>query len=286
MSAVDWAYDAATQRTVSPAFPFDPAEVLFWQATTDAAIVSKLARYRGAATTFSADGRLGIGFVPGGGPDYAYLLTGFDLDSNRAVWTIRHEGSSPPVAIFSPDGHWVAIASWKATRILDARTGAPAATWLVHAEIGVSVAFSRDSRRVVVSLQGQARVFEAPEWRLVAEYSTPDQHSIQGVVFTPDSTRAILVTDQAIHVWNASGGQAARRFSMDGARPLQTLAISPQGRWLVAGTPGIPPGLSPETEPLATVFAWPMSGGETPRSLWAEGDVSILAWRSAPTKGE
>src|SRR4029453_12620670 len=35
LSAVDWTYDPAAQRTVSPAFPFDPTETRFWQATTD-----------------------------------------------------------------------------------------------------------------------------------------------------------------------------------------------------------------------------------------------------------
>jgi WD40 repeat protein len=136
VSAVDWAYDAATQRTVSAAFPFDPRAVRFWQATHDPAVVSKLARYAGAATTFSPDGELGIGFVSEGGPNYAYRLTGFDLDSNRALWTIRNEDSAPPVATFSPDGQWVALASWKGTRILDAAPARRRQPWLVQTRSG------------------------------------------------------------------------------------------------------------------------------------------------------
>ncbi len=280
MSAVDWTYDAATRRTVSSAFPFDPSEVLAWQATTNMAVVSKLARYRGAATTLGPAGATGIGFVSEGGfGAYAYRLTAFDLDSNRQLWTIRHAGDNPPIAAFSPDGRWVAIASWNATQILDARTGARMAD-AIGANYGQVVAFSRDSRRLVVARQGEARVFSAPDWRVVAELRVPDEHSIRGVVFTPDDSHVIGVTDQAIHVWDTAG-KTVRRFSMDGARPIQAMAVSPGGGWLAIGTPRLSPGLSPETNTAATVFAWPLSGGGPPRSCGPT--ATSRSWTSRST---
>jgi len=270
VSAVEWSYDAALQRTVSAEFPFDPREVLFWQLTTDPAVASKLARYGGSATTFSPDGRLGIAFAPeGAGPDYAYRLTAFDLDASRELWTRRTVGGSPPMATFSPDGRLLVVASWNVAHVIDARTGAQIA------EVpGGRVAFSGDVRRLVVAREGEAHVFAAPDWRPVAQMRVPDAHRIQGVVFTPDA-RVIGVTDQAIHVWDAAG-QALRRFSMDGAWPVQSMTVSPGGRWLAVGTPRIRPGLSPETDRFAAVFAWPLSGVDGPRPLWAEGDLSIL----------
>lgn len=281
LSAVDWTHDAATQRTVSAAFPFDPRAVLFWQATTDPSVVAKLARYAGPATTFSPDGGLGIGFVLEGGPDYAYRLTSFDLESNRALWTIRNEESAPPVATFSPDGHWVALGSWKGTRILDARTGTQAATVAGSNGAGVPVAFSRDSRRLIVARANQAQIFSAPDWRSGSEMRFPDEEFIQAVTFTPNGDRALAIGGDAIHVVDAVGARELRRISMDGARPLQTMAVSPRGRWLAVSTSKTPPALSDRTEE-ATVFAWPLSGDGVPRSLSTAAFGSIPALAFSP----
>ncbi|HEV8392753.1 MAG TPA: WD40 repeat domain-containing protein [Vicinamibacterales bacterium] len=110
----------------------------------------------------------------------------------------------------------------------------------------------------------------------------PDEEFIQAVTFTPNGDRALAIGGDAIHVVDAVGARELRRISMDGARPLQTMAVSPRGRWLAVGTSRTPPALSDRTEAAATVFAWPLSGDGIPRSLWADGDMSIPALAFSP----
>lgn len=275
MSAVDWAYDAAAQRTGSPAFPFNPTETVFWQVTSDPAVASLLARYRGAATTFSADGRLGIGFtsdeLPG---NYLSRLTGFDLRSSEALWTKRIPGSGPPFATLSPDSQWVVIVSSVETVVLDARTGAQVAR-LPGGNHGLPISFSRDSSRLVVVDGREVYVFAVTDWRVVAQMHAPDEGL--SVVLTPDGRRVIGVSGESLHVWDATTAEEIRRTSMDGARPIQALAVGPRGRWLAAGTARVPPSLSTRVEWPATAVLWPLAGDTAPVSLWTEDEVSIRA---------
>lgn len=283
LSAVDWSYDADTQRTVSPAFPFEPRETLFWQVTNEPAVATKLARYQGTASTFSPDGRLGIAFASEGGPeDYAYRLSGVDVDSNRQLWTRRIAGSSPPLATISPDNRLVAVTSWTGTWVLDSRTGIEVAT-PVGASAVASGAFSGDSRRLVLVRENTARVFDTSSWRTVAEMRASPNQWLRHAVFTPDGGQVVAVTGEDIYVWESTSGRELRRITMDGARPFQTVAISPRGRWLAAGTVRPSPGLSSRGEESpATVFVWPLSNGAAPRAVWAEGDTSILALAFSP----
>jgi WD40 repeat protein len=267
---------------VSLAFPFDPAETLFWQATADPPVASKLARYRGPATTFSPDGALGIGFASEGGPpNYGYRLNGFELDANRALWTRLIPGGAPPTATFSPDGRWVSIASRTNSWVLDARTGAQVAE-LSEANIGGAVAFSRDSRRMAMVRRNEARVFDVSDWRSIAEMRFPDGQVLRGVTFTPDGRRVVVAGGGHIHVWDAINSREVRRISMAAARPVQALAVSPRGRWLAAGTARTPPRLWTRNEGPSTVVAWPLDDDDSPRSMWTEDDVSILALAFSP----
>ena len=285
VSDVDWTYDPVTQRTGSPRFPFDPGETIFWQVTSDSAVASNLARYRGPASTFSPDGRLGVAFAAQGGPDYAYRLSVIDLDSNRVLWERRVPGGEPPTAHFSPDGRRVVILALNDAWVLDARTGAQVSG--IGGSNGVGrAAFSRDSRRLATVRKNQVQVLDASDWRVTADMRAPDDERLTVVTFTHDGRRVIAASGQTVYVWDATSGQGVRQISMAGGRPMQSVAISPRGRWLAAGSASTLPGLSTRiSEWPSTVALWPLAGDGSPRRLWSDdADLSILAVAFSPAE--
>lgn len=272
LSAVDWTYDAVTQRTVSSAFPFNPAETLFWQVVGDQSAASRLASYRGRATTFDPSGRLGVSFIPEGGLGYPYRLTVIDLASDRELWTMRTPTGvgEPPAVVFSPDGRWVVIATAESHSVFEARSG----SHVVDLD-GRAWAFSRDSTRLVGISKNQVRVFTVADWTSLLDIRVSGDQALYRVFIAPPGDRIIAASDHAIHVWEAASGRLVRQIPFDAARPAQSLAMSPQQRWLAVGT-GHRSRFNATGQP-GEVILWPLDGATVPQQLWSEEDVSIRA---------
>lgn len=148
-------------------------------------------------------------------------------------------------ALFSPDGKWLAvnpddrnvwlIASEKLGSLEDDRKTllstngltsdmavSPDSNWLAVVEEDEN--FSDYNRAVLIGLDGNKKTFLSHDGRLITS-----------VTFTPNSQQVISADEKGvINIWNVEDGEKVA--SLDAGEVLLSLAVSPDGRYLVTGT--------------------------------------------------
>jgi WD40 repeat protein/serine/threonine protein kinase/Tfp pilus assembly protein PilF len=150
-----------------------------------------------------------------------------------------HTGSVIGVT-FSPDGRRLATAGFEGTaRIWDAETGEQLLVCTVPKESVFAVAFSPDGRRLATGSSRSLQVWDAASG---AEICTLVGHTnpIQAVAFTPDGLQLVSASrDHSIRIWPMAGDQRGKRVEprrkIDAGGDVRGLAVSSDGRWLVAG---------------------------------------------------
>lgn len=157
-----------------------------------------------------------------------------------------HEGAVRGAA-FSPDGKYVATASWdKTARVWETATGKPVSVLAGHEDHVSNVAFSPDGKYVVTaSLDKTARVWA--DWqtgapRVVAILEERDQ--LFGALFSPDGHYILLAGSNTLHSWEwreeaGAGGKAVlqKRWELPtGMSPVYNTTFSPDGKFIAAAT--------------------------------------------------
>jgi WD40 repeat protein len=186
---------------------------------------------------FSPDGRrLGWGNRATGGGQVLDPATGKELLRFGAAgeW-FRH-------AAYHPDGKtFVAVSDQSGTGVYDAATGQSLRT-LVGAPSDVrGLAFSPDGKRLATAVgpdQNDVRIWDTASWKIVLMVP-----KAKATAFSPDGKRLVVNgEDGAAHVHDAGTGREVLKL-LDPEAPIDHLACSPDGKWLV--TWDEPPALDP-----------------------------------------
>ncbi len=146
-------------------------------------------------------------------------------------WTTPPGGG----AIFSPDGHLVAMPWENTARVVDSTTGETVAA-LEHPKYVGTIAFRHDGRRVATTSGDRiGRIWNVSTGILIREFSS-DGESMYRVSFSPDGSRvAAIVNDKTIYVWDAETGNkiAALTGHTD---TISSFSFSPDGRRIVTSS--------------------------------------------------
>jgi len=137
--------------------------------------------------------------------------------------------------VFSPDGRWLATASWdKTVRLWDPPTGKLLRT-LHHSDWALAVAFSPNGL-MLASGDADGRVnLWAPDTgrHLLAMHRTP--RHVNAVAFSPDGNLlASGSSDSAVRLWEPVTGDLKQTLNRGGQ--VNTVAFSPDGNLLASGS--------------------------------------------------
>ncbi|MEK6644274.1 MAG: SRPBCC domain-containing protein [Planctomycetota bacterium] len=183
-----------------------------------------------------------------------------------------HKDGIMSVAI-SPDGTLIASGgNDNLVKLWDAATGKEVATLQGHTAPIFTVTFSPDGDLIASSSQDKTvRVWVTKSGELLATYKG-HKNPVPCVAFSPDgsklascsyelhSTSPSVVIEGQVHLWDASTPgepKTARRLRNGGVKPISSIAWSPDGNTMYAGTWD------------SLVFAWDLTSEESgePRSV-------------------
>lgn len=168
-----------------------------------------------------------------GGDDFAVIL--WDTESGAATRLAGHKGKVAALAV-SPDGAWIASASWDGTIGLWPVAGGAPRFLAGHDAAVTDVTFSPDGALLYsASADGTLR-----EWRWTEEGAPPRVVTDQGfginrIVLAPDATwLAYGAVDGATRVISPPTGETVADFTLE-RRPILSLAHHPGTAQLAAG---------------------------------------------------
>lgn len=145
----------------------------------------------------------------------------------------------PNLYEFSPDGHWLLLAQIEASGSADPVVVRLSEHQFVdslrgHQGTVLSIAFSRDSRKVVTGCEdGKVRISSAPDWKLL-QTLTAHQGPVHWAEFSSDGKWvASAGEDNTIRIWSAEDGRLEQSLQESNA-PLLTVAFSPNDEYVAA----------------------------------------------------
>jgi WD40 repeat protein len=170
-------------------------------------------------------------------------ITGLHLWDSQTGQELRQFDSAVPLlsATWSPDGSRVwggavdgTLTGW------DVESGEPAQSFAGHQAEVVSVAISPDGRYALTAgaSDGTARLWnlETIERARVRVFS-PEAGFVLDVAFSPDGHYALASTASGVALmWAVDGGELVRQFALEAPAGMPSLALSPDGVTLAAGS--------------------------------------------------
>lgn len=207
----------------------------------------------GLAFTPDSSQVIGSGSCDGAGDSYEAFLTDWNLlDGNRPL-PLQTSSRSGVALAFSPDGRQMAVGessppqSTVKSRVRIWSIDPPRVLATVPKLVGsvYSVAYSNDGRSLVIGtgdvderVSGTALIVEPATGAL--RQKVPDLPGKVEAMFTADSRYLITVNSSKkrpaeIRIWNPQTGQQVVQIDNPELAGLTTIALSPDGRYLVTG---------------------------------------------------
>ncbi|MGQ0633080.1 MAG: protein kinase domain-containing protein [Planctomycetaceae bacterium] len=176
------------------------------------------------AVAFSPDGK---SFATGG---WNHAAEVWETASGKRLAALPHGGSYVFAVAFSPDGALVATGSNDPSgnlRVYNARTGELVRVFAGHTDGVLSVAFSKNGKRLLTSsFDKTARVFDVATGR---ELLALQGHSwwVWSAAFSPDEKRILTASqDGSAILWEADSGKQIAQF-LGHRGPVYSAAFSP-----------------------------------------------------------
>lgn len=182
---------------------------------------------RAVGAAFSRDGRQLVVM------NATLTATVYDLETGRALRTLRGHNNLVTQAAFSPDGRFVATADRGGT--LKVWNGDGGREVFITRGFSWATTYSRDGRRLTFGAWGDGvYVSDADSGRRLAHLHQ-ERQSARFARFSPDG-RLLATEDQngGVNLWDLEGGGSLRTLR-DSDRSVAGLNFSPDGRLLAAG---------------------------------------------------
>jgi WD40 repeat protein len=140
--------------------------------------------------------------------------------------------------IFRPDGRQVAAGTWGGTIYLwDVDTRREVRRFQAGEGQTRAVAFSPDGRFLVGgTFPGSASIWETDTGKQICALEDGEPPQFMYVLFSHDGKLVYGSTGRAVGIWDARTGRRIREIGLPTHRSAWTLALTPDGRQLLAGT--------------------------------------------------
>ena len=155
--------------------------------------------------------------------------------------TIADLTQIPNIYDFSPDGNWLLLAQIQTSSTADPTVVALKEHKFVdslrgHTGTVLSLAFSRDSKKVVTSCEdGKVRVFSTGDWKLL-QTLTGHSGPVHWAEFSPNGVWiASAGEDQTVRVWSVADGSLLQTLQESQA-PVLTVTFSPDSKFIAASS--------------------------------------------------
>ena len=181
-------------------------------------------------------------------PDARWLVT-VDKNQTARVWDLQSRSEEPVVLsgygnsisylTFSPNGHWLVAASAGTAPLWDMQNLSAAPIILQGAAYDIPVfTFSPDGRWLIADQDDFAAQSDPHLWDL--QTLATDPIVLDGLdaplLFTPDSHFLVITEGATIQMLDLHDRSAAPLILRGHEQAITTLALSPNGRWLAAGS--------------------------------------------------
>lgn len=200
------------------------------------------------SVAFSPDGRL---LVTGDGSPWPNpkrpkggfaQIKGWEVATGRELFSIKGDKIGVYDVAFSPDGKWLVSAGYDMkVRLWEVATGRERRTMKGHKGIVHSVAFSPDGQFVAsASADRTVRLWDVPKGRKLRTFGpTSPKASLFGgeLAISPDGQwLASSGWDSPLNLWDLATGRLRSTFPGSEDMGINSVAFSPDGRWLVLGS--------------------------------------------------
>ncbi len=207
----------------------------------------------------------------------------WDLTTGQEVFTekcdaMRKDGSAYTVAFRPPDGQQLAAGRAGAVRVWDWQTRQLLHTFPGHESHSISVAFSRDGRRLASgSFWEGVKLWDADTEGLPLRTFPAHRHPLSALAFSADGCRLASASfDHSVKVWDMTTGELLHTMLHTGK--VECVAFSPDGRRLASAGED------------KTVRVWDCGCVAFSPDGWrlasASSDGTIRFWDATPLRGD
>lgn len=181
------------------------------------------------AVAMSADGSL----VASGGDEWVVRV--WDRATGQWLRDCKGHRGSINAVDFAGGGYWLLSASEdKTLRLWNAVSGAAAAQYTGHTGAVLAAAFSPDGKLLLSGSEDKtARLWDAVSGQTLQEW-TDHPDPVAAVAFLPQGQHALTASGKTLRLWEIKTGTLLKTLP-SAAGILRTLAVSPDGRTVIAG---------------------------------------------------